>query len=199
MALQDCHIYAAFKDGKVHHETEEVFWKKNGSSFPVEYISKPITDDGEIIGAVVTFTNITSRKVAEEELQLAYNELEKRIHDRTHELNKAKELAENHNHAKSEFLSRMSHELRTPMNAILGFAQIMNDSRKDPLSDSHKSRLGQILKAGNHLLELINEVLDLARVEAGKITVSLEPINVSEVTIEVLNVITLWQRNSTFA
>jgi PAS domain S-box-containing protein len=184
-----CPIYAAFKDGKVHHESEEVFWKKDGSSFPVEYISKPIMDSGKVVGAVVTFTDITARKNAEKELQHAYNELEIRIHERTHELNQAKELAEQHNQAKSEFLSRMSHELRTPMNAILGFAQIMNESRKDPLSDSHKSRLSQILKAGNHLLELINEVLDLARVEAGKITVSLEPINIAELATDVLNVV----------
>jgi PAS domain S-box-containing protein len=186
---EKCPIYAAFKDGKVHHESEEVFWKKDGSSFPVEYISKPIIDLGKVVGAVVTFTDITARKNAEKELQHAYSELEKRIQERTHELNQAKELAEQHNQAKSEFLSRMSHELRTPMNAILGFAQIMNESRKDPLSDAHKSRLGQILKAGNHLLELINEVLDLARVEAGKITVSLEPINIAELATDVLNVV----------
>lgn len=186
---EKCPIYASFKDKKVHHESEEVFWKKDGSSFPVEYISKPIIDLGKVVGAVVTFTDITARKNAEKELQHAYNELEKRIRERTHELNQAKELAEHNNQTKSEFLSRMSHELRTPMNAILGFAQIMNESRKDPLSDSHKSRLAQILKAGNHLLELINEVLDLARVEAGKITVSLEPINIAELASDVLNVV----------
>jgi len=186
---EKCHIYATFKDCKDHQESEEVFWKKDGSSFPVEYTSKPIIDKGKVVGAVVNFTDITSRKNAEEELQHAYNELEKRIKERTHELNQAKELAEHHNQAKSEFLSRMSHELRTPMNAILGFAQIMDESRKDPLSDSHKSRISQILKAGNHLLELINEVLDLAQVEAGKITVSLEPINIAELAIDVLNVV----------
>jgi PAS domain S-box-containing protein len=184
-----CPIYCTFRDGKDRQESEEVFWKKDGSSFPVEYISKPIFDKGKVVGVVVTFTDITARKNAEKELQHAYNELEKRIQERTHELNQAKELAEHHNHTKSEFLSRMSHELRTPMNAILGFAQIMNESRKDPLSDAHKSRLGQILKAGNHLLELINEVLDLARVEAGKITVSLEPINIAELATDVLNAV----------
>jgi PAS domain S-box-containing protein len=184
-----CSIHAAFIDGEVHHEGEEVFWKKDGSSFPVDYISKPIIDLGKVVGAVVTFTDITDRKNTEKELQHAYTELEIRIQERTHELNHAKELAERHNQAKSEFLSRMSHELRTPMNAILGFAQIMNESRKDPLSDSHKSRLSQILKAGNHLLELINEILDLARVEAGKITVSLEPVNIAELTADVLNVV----------
>ncbi|MBC8283011.1 MAG: PAS domain S-box protein [Nitrospinae bacterium] len=185
---EDCPIYAAFKDGEEHHEAEEVFWKKEGSSFPVEYISKPIFEKEKIIGAVVTFTDISARKAADEELHLAYKQLEIRIIERTKELSEAKELAEHHNHAKSEFLSRMSHELRTPMNAILGFAQIMNESSKDPLPKSHKARVLQILKAGNHLLALINEVLDLARVEAGKITVSLEPINIAELVRDVIHV-----------
>ncbi|MZH05976.1 MAG: PAS domain S-box protein [Nitrospinae bacterium] len=185
---EECPIYAAVKDGKDHHETEEVFWKKDGSSFPVEYMSRPIIDKGELIGTVVTFTDISARKAAENELHMAYNKLEERIEERTQELNSAKEMAESHNQAKSEFLSRMSHELRTPMNAILGFAQIMNESQKDPLSNSHKSRLNQILKAGNHLLELINEVLNLARIEAGKISVSLEPVRIDELVRDVLNV-----------
>ncbi|MEK9628506.1 MAG: PAS domain S-box protein [Nitrospinota bacterium] len=185
----DCPIHGTIRNKKDHHECDEVFWKKDGTSFPVEYISKPITDQGKIIGAVVTFTDITARRAAEEELKHAYHVLEERIKERTQEIKAAKELAENHNQAKSEFLSRMSHELRTPMNAILGFAQIMNESKKDPLPDSHKKRLGQILKAGNHLLELINEVLDLARVEAGKITVSLEPVNIAELVSDKLNVI----------
>jgi PAS domain S-box-containing protein len=184
-----CHIYAAFKDGKVHKESEEVFWRKNGSSFPVEYISQPIYDNGIIKGAVVTFTDITARKVAEKELQSAYSELENRIIERTLELNTAKEEAEQHNRAKSEFLSRMSHELRTPMNAILGFTQLMEESTRDPLPKAHRKRTSQILKAGNHLLELINEVLDLASIESGKITVSLEPICIADLAEEVLTVV----------
>lgn len=186
---ENCHIYSAFMDGKVHREDEEVFWRKDGSSFPVEYISKPIYDEGEIKGAVVTFTDISSRRAAEEELKFAYNKLEERIKERTHELMKAKELADLHNHAKSEFLSRMSHELRTPMNAILGFAQLMKESSKDPLPPAHLKRVSQILKAGEHLLELINEVLDLAKIESGKISISLEPVNISALVEEVITVI----------
>lgn len=185
----ECHIYAAFMDGKVHKESEEVFWRKDGSSFPVEYMSQPIYDNGKIKGAVVTFTDISERKLAEKELKNAYSELESRIKDRTQELNTAKEQAEHHNQAKSEFLSRMSHELRTPMNAILGFTQLMAESTKDPLPIAHKKRTKQILKAGSHLLELINEVLDLASIESGKITVSLEPICITNLTEEVLTVV----------
>ena len=132
--------------------------------------------------------DISDRKEAETELLHAYSKLEERIKERTQELWDSKNLAEKSNKAKSEFLSRMSHELRTPMNAILGFAQLMKESKKDPLPKSHQNRVSQILNAGSHLLELINEVLDLARIESGKITVSLEPICLAELIEEVLTV-----------
>ncbi|RDH86161.1 MAG: histidine kinase [endosymbiont of Galathealinum brachiosum] len=73
----DCPIYAAFKDGSVHHVEDEVFWRKDGSSFPVEYTSTPIRQDGKLLGAVVVFNDITERKQAEQELKQAYEEVEK--------------------------------------------------------------------------------------------------------------------------
>lgn len=90
------------------------------------------------------------------------------------ELRQAQEDAQKANRAKSEFLSSMSHELRTPLNAILGFTQLLLTNRRDPLSDMQGQYVDHILKAGEHLLELINDVLDLARIEAGKLTLSLE-------------------------
>lgn len=102
------------------------------------------------------------------------------------DLRVAQKEAEAANQAKSAFLSGMSHELRTPLNAILGFAQLMEFSRKDPLSDKQKSHVQQILKGGQHLLDLINEVLDLARIEAGKITLSIEDIKAADVLDECL-------------
>jgi len=65
---EDCHIYAAFKDGKVHRESEEVFWRKDGTSFPIEYVSTPIIENAKLVGAVVTFKDITERKKAEQAL-----------------------------------------------------------------------------------------------------------------------------------
>ncbi|MGQ0569922.1 MAG: ATP-binding protein [Armatimonadota bacterium] len=94
--------------------------------------------------------------------------------------------AEKANQAKSEFLSRMSHELRTPLNAVLGFAQLLE---MDPLTPEQHESLGYILKAGHHLLDLINEVLDIARIEAGRLTIAPEAVPLGEVTREALALI----------
>jgi len=98
-------------------------------------------------------------------------------------LEQARLDAEKANVAKSEFLSRMSHELRTPLNAVLGFAQLLE---MDPLSPEQRENLGYILKAGRHLLDLINEVLDIARIEAGRMSVSPESVGLGEIVEEVL-------------
>jgi PAS domain S-box-containing protein len=120
--------------------------------------------------------DITDRKNAEEALRLSEAALRE-----------SKEEAEKANRAKSEFLSSMSHELRTPMNAILGFAQLLE---VDPdLNADQLDSVMEILRAGRHLLELINEVLDLARIEAGRIDLSLEPVRSTELIQECLTLI----------
>jgi PAS domain S-box-containing protein len=101
------------------------------------------------------------------------------------ELRRAHAVAEAASNAKSEFLSSMSHELRTPLNAILGFAQLLQRDKKAPLSDRHRERIEHVVKGGEHLLQLINEVLDLSRIEAGRVTVSLEPVDVAGVLADV--------------
>jgi PAS domain S-box-containing protein len=101
------------------------------------------------------------------------------------ELREARGAADAASSAKSDFLSSMSHELRTPMNAILGFAQLLQRDKKEPLSDRHKERVGQILKGGEHLLRLIDDILDLSRIEAGGVSISTEPVAVIEVLEEV--------------
>ncbi len=101
------------------------------------------------------------------------------------ELERMHALAEAASAAKSDFLSSMSHELRTPLNAVLGFAQLMMRDKKTPLTDRQRERIAQILKGGEHLLNLINDVLDLSRIESGHVTISTEPVSVLEVLEEV--------------
>jgi signal transduction histidine kinase len=103
------------------------------------------------------------------------------------ELRRAQAIAEAANSAKSDFLASMSHELRTPLNAILGFAQLLQRDKKSPLTDRHRDRIDHVLKGGEHLLSLIDEILDLSRIESGRVAVSLEPVGVAEV----LEVVTL--------
>lgn len=116
-----------------------------------------------------TFSDITKQREAEVALLEAMNNAEKA------------------NQAKSEFLSSMSHELRTPMNAILGFAQMLEFNPKEPLTETQKSSVDHIMKGGNHLLSLINDVLDLAKIEAGKVEFSIEEIDANKITDECLS------------
>jgi PAS domain S-box-containing protein len=104
---------------------------------------------------------------------------------REDELRRARELAEAASEAKTEFLSSMSHELRTPLNAVLGFAQLLQRDKKTPLTERQQERLSHVLRGGEHLLRLIDQVLDLARVEAGRMTMSVEPVGLAEVLAEV--------------
>ena len=101
------------------------------------------------------------------------------------ERKRAQELAEAANAAKTEFLSSMSHELRTPLNSILGFAQLLQMDKKAPLNERQKDKLEHVLGGGEHLLRLIDDILDLSHVEAGRVMVSAEPVNVAEVLDEV--------------
>ncbi len=105
---------------------------------------------------------------------------------REHELRVAREEANRANQAKSDFLSQMSHELRTPLNAILGFSQLLE---MDSLSPDQHDNVEQVLKGGRYLLNLINDVLDIARIEAGRLAISLEPVPVKEVVQESLALI----------
>jgi CheY-like chemotaxis protein len=134
---------------------------------------------------------VQKRSVAQQEIMRLNQQLEKRVQERTlqlettnRELILAKASAEQANQAKSSFLSSMSHELRTPLNAILGFGQLCASETLPVTAEQRKEFIVHIVAAGKHLLLLINEVLDLAKVESGTIALSLEPISVAEVLKE---------------
>ncbi|MDH4191486.1 MAG: hypothetical protein OEW21_14950, partial [Betaproteobacteria bacterium] len=150
-------------------------------------------------GAIALFVALGYALVRQWKLQLEVvgaaqlretnRELEERVRQRTGDLLAAKELAERASLAKSEFLSRMSHELRTPMNAILGFSQLLLSDRRHPLAGEQRDQVNEVAQAGAHLLELINEVLDLSRIESGKLIVSNERVELSSVLAECLTLV----------
>ncbi len=135
---------------------------------------------------LVYLLDMTARSQAEEALRQLNVGLEARVAERTQELALARDAAERANRVKSEFLSSMSHELRTPLNAILGFGQLLQaDPALAPL-ERQRRFLREILRAGDHLLALVSEVLDLARIEAGKLPISMEPMDLAAVAAECL-------------
>ena len=151
--------------GRIVIESAHV--RQDGTVIPVEISSRIIEYAGNPVVMSVA-RDMTERKKFEEELI------------------KAKTEADRASIAKSEFLSRMSHELRTPMNSILGFAQLMDMGELTP---AHKKGVDHILKSGKHLLDLINEVLDLSRIEAGQLSVSLEPVRLYGIISETLDIV----------
>jgi signal transduction histidine kinase/ActR/RegA family two-component response regulator len=155
---------------KASREIEDIYELtyicKDGSRFPAIISITALRDDyGILIGYLLIGTDNSVRKRVESEL------------------NEAMAAADKANRAKSDFLSSMSHELRTPLNAILGFAQLLESGAPSP-TPTQKRNIDQILKAGWYLLELINEILDLALIESGKLTFSMEPVSLAEVMVE---------------
>ncbi|MDP3928387.1 MAG: PAS domain S-box protein [Bacteroidota bacterium] len=173
-------------------EVEHV--RRDGRSFPTLMTAKLICNEQKIPQFLsATLIDITDRKRYEEEILDLNQNLDKKIKERTTELHKsnidlfyARVEAEESNKSKSEFLSRMSHELRTPMNAILGFAQLLEMGQ---LSASQEKSVKHILKSGQHLLNLINEVLDISRIESGKVSISIEPVLLADLVQEVTEIL----------
>ncbi len=137
--------------------------------------------------------DITDRKLAEVELERHRAHLEQLVGERTADLEQARDAAEAANRAKSVFLANMSHELRTPLNAILGFAQIMADAEN--LDPEQRKNLVTINKSGQHLLALINDVLEISRIEAGRLTLSPQPFDLHELLASLTEVLALRARD----
>ena len=159
---------------------ELTYIRKDGSRFPAVVSVTALRDAKDvIIGYLLIGTDNTARKLVEAERE----RLDRVLQDQNAELERAKLAAEKSNLAKSDFLSSMSHELRSPLNAILGFAQLM-ESDSPPPTPSQKESIDQILQGGWHLLKLINEILDLARIESGRLSLSPEPLSMAEILLE---------------
>jgi PAS domain S-box-containing protein len=162
-------IKRVLREGKVTNY-ELTALARDGKETVVSYNATTFYDrDRNLKGVFAAARDVTDRKQFEEALQVNNVELES-----------AKAAAEKANQAKSEFLSSMSHELRTPLNGVLGFAQLMQSETPSPTPSQQRS-IQQILKGGWYLLRLINEILDLAMIESGKVTISSEPMSLAEV------------------
>jgi PAS domain S-box-containing protein len=167
-------IYTAAQTGKGARIDEEVFWRPDHTAFPVEYTANPIRHDGKVEGVVVAFSDITRRKRTEADLLRAKDEAET-----------AKAESEAANVAKSEFLANMSHELRTPLNAVIMYSELLQEEAVDRGVESFVPDLERIRAGGKHLLALVNGVLDLSKIEAGKMDLYLETFDIASMVREV--------------
>ena len=159
----ECQVCAAVSLGKIHRQSNEVFWRKGGANFPIEYVCTPIKKDGRLEGAVIIFSDNTDLKLSEAKFVMAIRE----VSQAREEAEIAKAAADKANQAKSNFLANMSHEIRTPLNAVLGYAQILQ--RNTSMDPKQKKAVKAIETSGTHLLELINDILDISKIEVGQV------------------------------
>ncbi len=164
--IEKCPIYRALHGETIATIDNEVFWRKDGTSFSVQYQSHPIKKDEEIIGCVVSFMDITERKQNEALLWAA------------------KEKAEKLAKTKSQFLANMSHEIRTPMNAIIGFSDL---ALFDEIPTETRAYLQDINTASNNLMDILNDILDLSKLEAGRMSIISTPFHLNDLLTSIYN------------
>jgi len=158
--VEECRIFQAFNKGERMHVDDEVLWRSDGTCFPAEYWSYPQIQDGKVVGAVVTFLEITERKRIEQTLQAQNVALERA------------------SKTKSEFLAAMSHEIRTPMNGVIGMADILSQTS---LKNYQLEMVNTIQDSAFSLLNIIDDILDFSKIEAGKLVIECVPTAVADV------------------
>jgi PAS domain S-box-containing protein len=166
----ECTLQQEFRAGRKFHETDELLWRSDGTSFDAEIWCYPLLQQNQMLGAVVTFVDITDRKKAQEVLR------------------QAKEAAETANRAKSEFLANMSHEIRTPMNGILGMTALALETNLDV---EQRDYLSMVKSSGESLLRLLNDILDLSKIDAGKLDLEIAELSVEGCVEEALQPLAL--------
>lgn len=160
----------------------------DGSEFIGEVSGTPIVYGGAD-GAVVFVRDVTEERRAAEELERYRDGLEDRVAERTRELEEANAELARATKAKSQFLAHMSHELRTPLNSIIGFSSILMEEIAGPLNQEQHTQVGLVNSAGRHLLSIISDILDLSRVEAGKVRVEMRAFDAAAVVVETADVL----------
>lgn len=176
-----------------------------GEFQPKSVLCAPVMHQTKLAGVVYLENNLSTGVFTSEHLKMVkilcsqaavalenarlYEQMEQRVAERTRELEQAKNAAEQASRSKSEFLANMSHELRTPLNAIIGFSEILEDKLFGELNEKQSGFISNVLSSSRHLLQLINDVLDMAKVESGKMQLQLKPVRVSELLENSVNVI----------
>ena len=185
--FDDCPATATFRTGRICHVEDEVFWRSDGTCFPVEYSSYPIRHTGTLIGAVVLFSDITERKESELALERAHKSLKeerallaRRVDERTAELNLTNAELARSLRARDEFLASMSHEFRTPLTTILGTSEMLMDGLYGELVGNQRRAVSNVEESAQHLLSIINDILEVAKTEAGKIELHPETVSVPQ-------------------
>ena len=176
------------EDRRAQPPMEMVHVRLDGSQASVEVSGAPITYEG-LPGAVVFVRDITEAKQAAAELERHREHLEELVAERTQELKTANEDLERATRAKSAFLARMSHELRTPLNSIIGFSSLLAQGMAGPLTGEQQTEIEMINSAGRHLLSIISDLLDLSRIEAGRVAVDVAEFSAGDLLGEVAGIL----------